>query len=107
MPVHRGSRSIEIGVCVRILGRGEPRAEFADPEEMAKCSDTPLPDGTLLLFLVLRCPSASGVQADALYRETVGCVWEDGETPQSADLDRGYRGWMGALPAERLRRVAA
>jgi hypothetical protein len=107
-PVRRGHRTLEVAVCVRILGSGHPHSEFASPEDMRACRDEALPEGSLILFLILRSPDCRGRALQALYREAVECVWpDDPQAGSGVDLDGGFRGWIGPLPAERLRRVAA
>lgn len=107
VPAQRGHRTLEVGACVRILGDGEPRSEFATPDELRGCWSEPLREGTLILFLLLRCPDARGSTAAGLFQEAVGCVWPDPDAGNGVELPGGYQGWVGPLPGERLRPLAA
>lgn len=97
---------LELTACVRIMGCGEPEREFTSSSQLGKCCED-APQGTLILFLMLRFRGPRRDDDVGLTTEALLTAWGDREMGPGVEMPGGYRGWIGPLPAHWLSRVCA
>lgn len=106
VPPRPGLCSLELTACIRILGFGEPTREFTSASKLGRCCAGE-PEGTLILYFLVRYPQDCGYDTAALMAEAAITVWGEREMGRGLVMAGGYRGWIGTLPSYWLSLVSA